>query len=152
MAPKFVLVTLVSVLVFFADPTQSKVLPPVPSPPMKSGPNYTAIAIGGEVFCRSCKLPGYVSNLNSSPVEGMLPILVLIIHIYILCELTLFLLNDNKVKLFWHENFQLLLFECRASTKTGSSFLCQPQVMQADFFILNGLMWRALIHSGAELM
>jgi hypothetical protein len=106
MAPKFVLVTLVSVLVFFADPTQSKVLPPVPSfppmpsPPMKSGPNYTAIAIGGEVFCRSCKLPGYVSNLNSSPVEGMLPILVLIIHIYILCELTLFLLNDNKVKLF----------------------------------------------------
>lgn len=74
MAPKFVLVALVSVVVLFVGPTptNSAAIPPPPPSPMTNanGTNYTAIAIGGEVFCKSCKLPGYVSYLDSSPVKG----------------------------------------------------------------------------------
>ncbi|KAJ4806835.1 Pistil-specific extensin-like protein [Rhynchospora pubera] len=71
MAPKFVLVALVSVLVLFvgAIPTKvsavTEVTPPNPT-------NYTSIIIVGEIFCKSCKLPGYVDYLDASPVNGVL--------------------------------------------------------------------------------
>ncbi|KAF3328472.1 hypothetical protein FCM35_KLT07078 [Carex littledalei] len=67
MAPKLVFVALVSVLALLVAPIPSKVSATKPSPPMTTGPtNYTAIAIGGVVFCSSCEPPVYA---NSSPVE-----------------------------------------------------------------------------------
>ncbi|KAJ1689524.1 hypothetical protein LUZ63_013679 [Rhynchospora breviuscula] len=70
MAPKFVLVALVSALVLFvgAIPTKVSAVTAVPAPT----PTYSAISIVGEIFCKSCKLPGYVDYLDASPVDGVL--------------------------------------------------------------------------------
>ncbi|KAJ4780608.1 Pistil-specific extensin-like protein [Rhynchospora pubera] len=70
MAPKFVLVALVSVLVLFvgAIPTKVSAVTAVTAPT----PTYSAISIVGEIFCKSCKLPGYVDYLHASPVNGVL--------------------------------------------------------------------------------
>ncbi|KAJ3678937.1 hypothetical protein LUZ61_021101 [Rhynchospora tenuis] len=70
MAPKFVLIALVSVLVLFvgAIPTKVSAVTAVTAPT----PTYSAISIVGEIFCKSCKLPGYVDYLHASPVNGVL--------------------------------------------------------------------------------
>ncbi|KAJ4771459.1 Pistil-specific extensin-like protein [Rhynchospora pubera] len=70
MAPKFVLVALVSVLALLvgAIPTKVSAVTAVTEP----APTYSTISIVGEIFCKSCKLTGYVDYLDASPVDGVL--------------------------------------------------------------------------------